>query len=786
MLNEETMDQSIQLLSSTTFADRRFSRKQLQDIQNTVKQFPKLSHRELALTICEHLNWMTPNGRLRIQNCLNALDQMQAAGLFQLPKKEKQGIKKQKTIAHSEQTSPQESISATLDQFSCIKVEKVTEKEAITLWNEYVDRYHYLGFRKPIGTHMRYFIVGKKADDDTQHLLGCFLFSFATINLACRNKWIGWDKKAEKKRLHLILNNNRFLIFPWVSVTNLASKALSLVVRRIADDWQVHHGFRPLLLETFVDPTYYEATCYKAANWIAVGKTAGHESKNAKALAPKAELVGLDHKSSLAKPMPLRYKEVYLYPLDKNCKPSLITGKDKPKKTKTTNLPPNKSASTLSSTDPFIVLWQRILHIVFEVASDYDQQWQVRSRLINTALLVLFIFRLVFSKNKQGYGITSVELWDQCKMMGIPLSQDKPISAAAFSNARKKLDTSVFKQLNSKIIHAYENSDENYTWKGHRLFAVDGSKINLPRQLLNKPYKKPSDNAYYPQGLVSTLYQVKSQIPYDFYLTAQTNERTLALKHLKTLYENDVVTYDRGYFSYAMLYYHLQAKVEAVFRLPKQSFSEIQDFFDSEAVDQIVSVTPSQSIRYKIGQQHPDIHITPLPIRLVKYRYDSTTYVLGTTLLDQNQYSIKELSELYHARWGVEELYKISKELIEVDDFHGKSEQGVKQELYAHFTLITMSRIFTNHTEQELNPGKQNPKKTQGLQVNMKNALLTMARHIEGLFLKQSEWVTNKINHMIDSMKFCTQSKRPGRKYKRKSMKSINKWCSSKKAACSS
>ena len=99
------------------------------------------------------------------------------------------------------------------------------------------------------------------------------------------------------------------------------------------------------------------------------------------------------------------------------------------------------------------------VHIVFTVAKDFDRQWQQRKRTINTMLLILFIFRLVFSKNKQGYGTTIIELWEQCRVMKIPLPQKKPVVPSAFSNARKKLDESIFKELNAHIIKTYELED---------------------------------------------------------------------------------------------------------------------------------------------------------------------------------------------------------------------------------------------------------------------------------------------------------------------------------------
>ena len=150
--------------------------------------------------------------------------------------------------------------------------------------------------------------------------------------------------------------------------------------------------------------------------------------------------------------------------------------------------------------DPLVGLWQRVIGLLSSVADEFDAQWQQRRQVINTLLLLLFVFRLVFSKNQQGYGTTIVELWAQCRSLGVSLPQPKPVAASAFCNARKKLDAAIFKTLNSRIIAAYEQRPETYSWRGRRLFAVDGTKINLPRPLHGAGYALPSDNANYPQG----------------------------------------------------------------------------------------------------------------------------------------------------------------------------------------------------------------------------------------------------------------------------------------------
>jgi hypothetical protein len=141
-------------------------------------------------------------------------------------------------------------------------------------------------------------------------------------------------------------------------------------------------------------------------------------------------------------------------------------------------------------------------------------------------------------------------------------------------------------------------------------------------------------------------------------------------------------------------------------------------------------------------------------------------------LLEQEQYSVEDLSDIYHSRWGIEELYKVSKQLMSIEEFHAKSNRGVKQELFAHFILITLTRIFSNHSEDHFNSSSCS-KKDKETKANFKNALVTMARHIEGLFLQQSELVSKAI---IESISRCRQKVRPNCPNDRRSRKPLGKW----------
>ena len=179
---------------------------------------------------------------------------------------------------------------------------ELVEKATSALWNEYIDRYHYLGYRPLPGAQLRYFI---KSDDQVLALLG---FGAAAWKTAPRDSYIDWDAETRKRNLHLIVNNARFLILPWVRSRNLASTILSMVSRRIVSDWREKYNYEPVLLETFVEKERFQGTCYKAANWIYVGDTQGRGK--------------LDVHNEYKLPI----KSIWLYPLKKDFRKRLIEG----------------------------------------------------------------------------------------------------------------------------------------------------------------------------------------------------------------------------------------------------------------------------------------------------------------------------------------------------------------------------------------------------------------------------------------------------------------------------
>jgi len=259
-------------IPALVLSGRAFSEAEVEQIQETVWVFSKLSRFELAQTLCEHLGWVSAKGAHKVDSCLKALRRLEVLGLIQGPAKRCYGERKREPVRCSEETEAAAEVVGRIEDFEPIELEAVQQRAEVELWNQYVARYHYLGYRRPWGAHQRYFIVSRPS---VTRRLGCLLFGPSAWAVTVRDEWIGWSGRVRAQRLNWVVNNSRFLIFPWVRVANLASRVLGLAARRLGEDWQRRYGYRPVLLETFVDPERYRGTCYQAANWIGLGRTAG-------------------------------------------------------------------------------------------------------------------------------------------------------------------------------------------------------------------------------------------------------------------------------------------------------------------------------------------------------------------------------------------------------------------------------------------------------------------------------------------------------------------------------
>lgn len=232
-----------------------------------------VSRSELASTICEALGWVRSNGRLKTRECYEYLGVLEEKGLLQgLPAKREQRPRGATSIRYTVSSEPRPERVGELAQVQPVTLELVSNGEERALWRELVERYHYLGHKVAYGAHLRYLVWMSTPE---RELCGCLQFSSAARRLAARDRWIGWDDATRQRHLTQVVCNSRFLILPWLHVSDLASHVLSLGARVLVEDWQEAYGVRPVLLETFVARERYDGTCYRAANWTCVGTTAG-------------------------------------------------------------------------------------------------------------------------------------------------------------------------------------------------------------------------------------------------------------------------------------------------------------------------------------------------------------------------------------------------------------------------------------------------------------------------------------------------------------------------------
>lgn len=199
-----------------------------------------------------------------------AVGEAECSGLVSLPAVRESGPRGPRVVLPTENGAEQEPLSGCIGELAPLTLTVVRSGPESALWNELVERYHYLGYRVPVGANLRYLVRSGSA----KQVLACLLWSSPAWKMAARDSWIGWTNEERSRNLLLVVNNSRFLILPWVRVRYLASTILSLCARQLTDDWERIYGYRPLLLETLVD-AQFRGTSYKAANWIYLGETRG-------------------------------------------------------------------------------------------------------------------------------------------------------------------------------------------------------------------------------------------------------------------------------------------------------------------------------------------------------------------------------------------------------------------------------------------------------------------------------------------------------------------------------
>ena len=258
---------------ATVFKGRAFRAAEIDLIGEVVTDCAGLSRQELANTVCELLGWRRPNGGLKTWECKELLEQLELAGVVELPALQRTKPRGAHTsVPRTARGEAAEHLTGTVGEVAPVSLRRVVAADDRRLWRELVGRYHYLGHKVPFGAHLRYLI---EVAHPRPRVVGCVQLSSPAWKIAARDQWIGWSDAARRRNLQRVVQNSRFLLLPWIEVRYLASTVLGRMARQCGRDWAAAYGVRPLLLETLVESGRHAGTCYRAANWIALGVTRG-------------------------------------------------------------------------------------------------------------------------------------------------------------------------------------------------------------------------------------------------------------------------------------------------------------------------------------------------------------------------------------------------------------------------------------------------------------------------------------------------------------------------------
>jgi len=253
-----------------TYRGKGITEEQIAFIRELIVQNPGDSRWRLSKKLCQVWNWRQANGVLRDMVCRGLMLMLHRAGYIELP------VRKQNPanpLVYRKKPAPVEiepyPLAGSLSSIGPLEIRQVRRTALEKLCDGLIEQYHYLRYGQPVGEHLKYMVFSY------QRPIACMIYSSAPRHIGCRDRFIGWPAAVRRQNIHLIAYQSRFLILPWVHVSCLASHLLGQIVRVLPADWERIYHHPVYFQETFVDPERFKGTCYKAANWLYLGKTTG-------------------------------------------------------------------------------------------------------------------------------------------------------------------------------------------------------------------------------------------------------------------------------------------------------------------------------------------------------------------------------------------------------------------------------------------------------------------------------------------------------------------------------
>jgi hypothetical protein len=283
------------------YRGRVVSESDIELVRALIREHPAVSRRELSRKLCHAWNWVQANRAPCDMVCRGLMLALERSGHLRLPPAK--GIHANplavRARAHRAQVD-ESAVSGDLKELGPLEYRLVRRTREEPIFNGLIEHHHYLGYTQPVGAHLKYLVYALGRP------IACLAWCSAARHLGPRDRFIGWDPEARRRNIRFIAYNTRYLIVPWVRVPHLASHILGRMARMLPRDWERAYGHRVYYLETFIDPERSRGTCYRAANWIALGLTTGR-GKDSNSHTPNRSL-----------------KQVLGYPLEKQFRRFLV------------------------------------------------------------------------------------------------------------------------------------------------------------------------------------------------------------------------------------------------------------------------------------------------------------------------------------------------------------------------------------------------------------------------------------------------------------------------------
>lgn len=326
-------------------------------------------------------------------------------------------------------------------------------------------------------------------------------------------------------------------------------------------------------------------------------------------------------------------------------------------------------------------------------------------------MLITFILSITASGKSKGVDVKSGEFFRNAMRSGL-LPEAEPIHRSTLTKARSKVDWKIFRDvLNAavRLAYAYWPESPQFSWRGMSVYGIDGSRYTLPAtEDIRREFDPESGLHYcgkghYPQCLVSTVYDIFRRIPIARVVdNVNLSEREEAKHLIPYVPDGSVLLFDRGYPGYEFISYLLEVfKGHFVIRCPaRYTFSAIEEFIRSGKDEDEITIVPSGSFMSKITAAQRK-GITSLKLRIIRMvSPDGTVSVLLTNLYDTEKFPMQEIINLYFKRWELESYYRDEKVVLEVESFHGRTCNSIRQELFAAAIMTVISRtlmIISSH-----------------------------------------------------------------------------------------